>query len=465
MRAETARAAPALPHSVESEQATLGAVLIDGTAWAQISSLVRAADFHRPDHRLIFEAIGELAGRGTVHDVVTVASHLERTRRLEDAGGLVYLSQLARDTPTAANVSAYARLVRDAAALRRLARFGADLERQVSDSRGRSADEILAEATRRLIELQTSARASGGLVSSEQLARELIEDLDRRSEKRIGLSLGLGDLDELTGGLEPGDLVVIGARPGMGKTSLLVSVAEHVARSTVVAVFSAEMPAQQLMRRHVAHLGRVSQTKLRRAEQLTAEDWDAIAPAASEIGRRRLWIDATPLPHLTHIRAEAFALKARVGLGLVLVDYLQLVQGSGRNRYEQLREVAYGLKALAKDLGVPVLALAQLNRDVESRDHKRPHMADLRDSGAIEEAADIIGLLYSEGYYDPKFQMRDVLECQIGKNRNGERGECLWQFAGAHSRVTVLDPDSAAQYRRLRSQEHSRRKGGLADDF
>lgn len=466
MRAETTRAAPTLPQSTEAEQAVLGALLIDSTVWAQIAGQLRAEDFHRPDHRLIFQAIAELARRGEAPDVVTVSSHLERLKLIDDAGGFAYLGQIARETPTAANASTYAKAVRDASMLRSVARIGAELERSVADSRGCSADEILAGATRQLLELQSSTRTGRGLVSTEQLASELVDDLDRRREKPTGLSLGLSDFDELTCGLEPGDLVVIGARPGMGKTSLLVTAAAHVSLTSPVAVFSAEMPAQQLMRRCVALLGGVSQTRLRRPDKLTDDDWCAIAPAASEIGRRRLWIDATPLPQLTHIRAEAFALKARVGLGLVLVDYLQLVQGIGRNRYEQLREVAYGLKALAKDLSVPVIALAQLNRGVESRqESKRPYMSDLRDSGAIEEAADIIGLLYSEGYYDPKFTMRDVLECRVGKARNGERGECLWQFSGAHSRVTVLDPDSAAQYRRLRSAAHSRAKGGFIEDL
>ncbi len=465
MAAESARVAPTLPYSTEAEQALLGSLLIDGNAWAQIAGMIHPEDFHRPDHRLIFEVLTELATRNRPLDVVTVSNQLERRKLLEDAGGLAYLSQLARDTPTAENVCAYAKLVHDAAALRALARFGADLERQVADSRGRDAAEILAAATRQLIELQTSARTSTGLVSAEQLSRELLDDLDRRRERQVGLQIGLEDFDALTGGLEPGDLAVLAGRPGMGKTSILVTVATQVAKASTVAVFSAEMPAQQLMRRSVARLGGISQTKLRRPEKLTGEDWDVIAPAAIDIAERHLWIDETPQPALTHIRAEAFALKARAGLGLVLVDYAQLVTAPGRNRYEQLRDVAYGLKALAKDLQVPIITLAQLNRGVESRDHKRPHASDLRDSGAIEEAADIIGLLYSEGYYDPAFQMRDVLECAIEKNRNGERGECLWRFSGARSEVTVLDPDSAAQYRRLRSQASSQRKGGFSDDL
>ncbi len=465
VRAESnVRSLPLPPHSVEAEQALLGALLIDGAAWSTVAGVVRSGDLYRPDHQIIFEAITALASRGHAHDVVTVASALERTRHLEGAGGLAYLSSLARDTPTAANVCAYAQVVRDRATLRALATLAGELERLVADSRGRSADELMGEAARRLLELQTSARVGKGLVPSEDLVRELIDDLDRRRDHQVGLTIGLEDFDRLTGGLEPGDLVVIAARPGMGKTSLLVTVSAEIAKASPAAVFSAEMPAQQLMRRCVALLGRISQTRLRRARELTDADWSAICPAAASVGQLKLWIDDTPLPALTHIRAEAFALKARAGLGIILVDYVQLVAGAGANRYEQLRDVAYGLKALAKDLAVPIIVLAQLNRAVETRDrNKRPHLSDLRDSGAIEEAADIVGLLYAEGYYNLDFEMPDVIECAIAKNRNGERGECLWSFCGDHSRMTVLEEGSRAQYRRLRAAKQHR--GGGSDDL
>jgi replicative DNA helicase len=467
MRAEsTVRLLPVPPHSVEAEQALIGSLLIDAAAWSAVASVIRSGDLYRPDHQAIFEAVATLAARGEKHDVVTVAGRLERTTKLEAVGGVAYLSSLARETPTAANVLAYAKVVRDRSTLRSLASFANDLERLVADARGRSADELIGDATRRLLELQTSARVGKGLIPSEDLVRELIDDLDRRRDHEMGLAIGLEDFDRLTGGLEPGDLVVIAARPGMGKTSLLVTVAAEVAKASPAAVFSAEMPAQQLMRRCVALLGRVSQTRLRRARELTDADWAAICPAATAVGQLKLWIDDTPLPPLTHIRAEAFALKARAGLGVILVDYVQLVAGAGANRYEQLRDVAYGLKALAKELAVPIIVLAQLNRAVEARDrNKRPHLSDLRDSGAIEEAADIVGLLYAEGYYHRDFDMPDVLECQVAKNRNGERGECLWSFCGDYSRVTVLEEGSRAQYRRLQAQANSQRRRGASNDL
>jgi replicative DNA helicase len=461
MRAEPVRSLPAPPHSVEAEQALVGSLLIDATAWARVAGQVRTSDLFRPDHRLIFDAITTLASRGQPHDAVTVASELEKTGGLQQAGGLAYLSELGRETPSGANATGYAQIVRDRRTLRELASFGQYVERSVADGRGRTAEELLAELVQRLLALQTGARTGKGLVSADVLARELIDDLDRRREKAAGLATGLSDFDALTGGLEPGDLVVIAARPGMGKTSLLVTVAAQVATTVSTAVFSAEMPALQLIRRCVALVGGIPQTRLRRADQLTEADWSAIYAAAGKICERSLGIDDTPAPTLSHIRAEAYARKARHGLGLVLVDYVQLVQGCGANRYEQLRDVAYGLKALAKDLSVPIIVLAQLNRGVESRDQKRPHMSDLRDSGAIEEAADIVGLLYSEGYYDRDFGMPQVLECTVAKNRNGERGECLWRFAGEYSRVTVLEDGQRAQYRHLRAK----RKRGDADDL
>jgi replicative DNA helicase len=223
------------------------------------------------------------------------------------------------------------------------------------------------------------------------------------------------------------------------------------------------MPARQLMRRAVAFESSVPQGKLRTAKELTDAEWEAITPAATKIARLKLWIDDSSAPTVSHVRSECTALKARAGLGLVIIDYLQLLRGVGHNRYDQLRDVSYSLKALAKDLAIPVIALAQLNRGVESRDDKRPNASDLRDCGAIEESADIIGLLFSEGHYDNGFAMRDVLECNVVKHRNGERGLCLWTFNGALSRVAVLDAGDRHQYRVTLAQR--RRRGGDSNDL
>jgi len=456
---------PAGHHSIEAEQAVLGALLIDSSAWPRIADRLSAADFLGEAHRTIFAAIAELNATGKAADMVTVAEFLERRGQLTRIGGLAALGPLTRETPSAANVEAYAEVVRDRSLLRGLEAFAAQTASALEDSSGAGAAEIIGRAQERLLELQASARTGGGLVSSAQLAGELVDDLDSRRGRPTGLQIGLADFDTLTNGLEPGDLVVIAGRPGMGKTALLVSVAEHVSRQTPTAVFSAEMPARQLMRRCLALVGGISQGRFRRAEQLTDADWEAISPAAAQLAERRLWIDDTALPSLTHVRAECLALKARSGLGLVLIDYVQLLQGRGNNRYEQLRDIAYGCKALAKDLAVPMVLLAQLNRGVEARDQKRPHLSDLRDSGAIEEAADIVGLLYSEGYYDREFGMPYVLECRIDKHRNGERGECLWRFAGEFSQVSVLEPGPRAQYLQLRVKQNLPRRREATNDL
>lgn len=449
------------PHSVEAEQATLGALMLDNRSWHQVAGRVVAADFYRRDHRLIFESITELAGKGEPFDAVTLSERLDRKGLADDTGGLVYLAGLVRDTPSAANVRAYADVVRERSTLRRVRELGEQITRSVDESSGRSAGELIADAAQLVMHVQTNSRPRG-LIDSAQLTGELIDDLDKRSDGARGLHVGLADFDGVSNGLEPGDLVVIAGRPGMGKTALLVSIAEHVSQSNGVATFSAEMTRQQLARRHLAHLSSITQGRLRRAERLDDADWKAVTDATGIMRKRNLWVDDTSAPTLQHIRAETLALKARASVGLVMVDYVQLVQGSGANRYEQLRDVAYGLKALAKDVGVPIILLAQLNRGVESRDHKRPHLSDLRDSGAIEEAADIVGMLYAEGYYNAEFVMPYVLELQIQKNRNGERGECLWHFAGEHSRVTVLSDGARAEYKQLRIKA---RRRGASDDL
>jgi replicative DNA helicase len=446
------------PHSVEAEQALLGGLLFEPTAWTRAK--VSAEDFYRADHRLIFSAAADLIGRNREADSVTVIEALSRAGQLEAAGGRAYIAQLVADTPSAANIAAYARIVRENARKRQLHGVGQDIAAGVFESG--DVSEQIGNAMQALLKLAEAERGGRGLVGMRELVGALIDDLDRRREGQSGLRLGLPDFDALSNGLEPGDLVVIAGRPGMGKTALLVSIAAHVSALENVAVFSAEMSAQQLMRRALALMSNLSQGKLRQVTQLSEHDWSAIESATSVMAQRRLWVDDKPSPSLTHVRAETLALKARMGLGLVLVDYVQLIQGAGANRYEQLRDVAYGLKGLAKEAGVPVILLAQLNRGVESRDHKRGRLSDLRDSGAIEEAADIVGMLYSEGYYDPDFGMPNVLECQIEKNRNGERGECLWHFAGEYSRVGTLQAGAMEHYRKLRA---SKRKPKDGDDL
>jgi replicative DNA helicase len=447
-------------YSREAEEGVNGACMSDPSALPQLAGMLAPADFYLADNAVIWRAIATLGRRGITPDLSMVFAELERTKQSEAAGNFGNVGRIARENSTVSKVRDYANVVREYSALRKLARAGQELATRVADADGNAA-EIIAAHQSTLIDIQARARTGKGLVSASELSKELLDDLDRRREAPMGLSVGLPDLDALTNGFEPGDLGILAARPGLGKTTVMGHVADYVSQNVPVAVFSAEMPAHQLMRRSVANAASVPQDRLRRADRLTEQDWAAITPALCTLGDRRLFVDDTSLPTLDHIRAESTLLKARAGLGLVMVDYLQLVQGHGSNRYEQLRTVAYGLKALAKDLAVPVIALAQLNRQVEDRMDKRPYLSDLRDSGAIEEAADIVGLLYSERYYDQTFTP-DVLECSIAKNRNGEQGLCLWRFNGAHSRITVLDGGARAQYRHLITKQHRR---GSSDDL
>ena len=448
------------PHSVEAEQALLGSLLIDPAAWPKIASAVKAADFYRNDHRIIFAAIAALQERGRPVDAVIVSERLERQGLIDEGGGLAYIGRLARDTPTAANVETYAAAVKERSTLRRLSGIADRMARAATGPIEQTAAELVADAQQQLHALESDARAGKGLISARELVINLSDDLDKRKDAQIGLRIGLPDFDQLTCGLEPADFVVIAARPGMGKSALMTSIASAVSENVGTAIFSAEMPSMQLMRRCVSLQSNIGQGALRRPEKLSEVEWQEIDAAASAISRRKLWIDETGSPSVSHIRAETLSLKSRSSLGLVLIDYVQLVRAPGSNRYEQLRDVAYSLKALAKELATPIVVLAQLNRGVESREQKRPAISDLRDSGALEEAADVVALLYSQGYYDRTFAMRDVLECEIAKNRNGERGQCLWRFDGAQSRVTMLDADSTLQYRRLISNSNRR---GVAD--
>jgi len=442
---------PLPPHSVAAEQSVLGALMLDTAAWPLVAPIVTAKDFYRPDHQLLFETIAELAGKGRAADLVTVGALLEQRGNLDAVGGHAWLMRLVRETSTAATVEHHARLVHERSQLRQLAEFGRAAEALALG--GESAETIAGQLAAQLQAIQSQATSGAGLVRIADLAQRLVDDLDARREGKRGLAIGLADFDEITGGLERGELTIIAGRPGLGKTALLCTAAAHASRDGWVGIFSAEMPALQIARRLLALLGGPSQEKLRRPERMTDEDWVRVTDGLGRLAERRIAIDDKQLPSIEHVRAECLGHKARWGMGLVMIDYAQLVQGHGNNRYEQLREVAYGAKALAKELACPVVMLAQLNRGVEQREDRRPRLSDLRDSGAIEEAADIVGLLYREGYYNPDFGMPQVVECAIEKHRNGERGQCLWHFAGEFSRMTALEAGSRLEYRQLlRSQ-------------
>jgi replicative DNA helicase len=442
------------PHSVEAEQSVLGALLIDTTSWDQAADIVSAEDFYRPDHRLIFEALAELTLGGRPGDVVTVAEALERRGQLEEAGGLAYLGTLARDTPTAANVRAYAQIVRERALLRRLIEAGRAITASVFSDQGLSARELVDRAEARVFEIaELGARGGSGIVRVSALLPPLIDKIDEwhtNPDKLRGLATGFADFDRLTGGLRGGDLVIIAGRPSMGKTTLAVNMAEYAAVSpdskASVAIFSMEMPSEQLVTRMLSSIGHVPLNSIRTG-RVSDDDWVRITAATHQLSEARIFIDESPALTPTELRARARRLKREHGLDLIVVDYLQLMQvpGTQENRATEIAEISRGLKALAKELAVPVLALSQLNRSVEQRTEKKPVMSDLRESGALEQDADMILLIYRDEVYDKNTTKKGMAEIDLAKHRNGETGTFLLTFQGQYTRFINFAPDSYAE--------------------
>ena len=384
----TAVGSPVPPHSIEAEQAVLGGLLLDANAWDQVADAINEADFYRPDHRLIFEAIGALAGAGKPCDVVTISEQLERTSKLEAVGGLAYLSSLARDTPTAANVRAYADIVRERSILRQLITAGTEIASAVFNNEGETARELVDRAEQKVFEIaEAGFRGRQGTVAVRNILPQVIDQIDEwhaNPGTLRGLPTGFTDFDRITGGLRPGDLVIVAGRPSMGKSTLAVNMAEyaavHYAKRASVGIFSLEMPSEQLVTRMLASIGGVPLGSLR-SGNISDDDWVRITSATSQLSESRVFIDETPALTPTELRARARRIKREHGLDLVVVDYLQLmtVPGTKENRATEIGEISRGLKVLAKELAVPVIALSQLNRAVEQRENKKPVMSDLRE--------------------------------------------------------------------------------------
>jgi replicative DNA helicase len=441
------------PHSVEAEQSVLGALLIDGHAWDQVADIVTAEDFYRPDHRLIFEAFNELVALSRPGDVVTVSEQLERRGRLVDAGGLAYLGTLARDTPTAANARSYAQIVRERSLLRRLVDAGREIASSVFGDDGLSARDLVDKAEGLVFEIAEKGTRGEGAVRVSSLLSPLIDKIDewhRNPDQLRGLATGFTDFDRKTGGLRPGDLIVVAGRPSMGKSTLAVNMAEYAAVSpdvkASVAIFSLEMPAEQVVTRMLASIGHVPLNSLRTG-QISDDDWVRITAATSQLSEARIFIDETPALTPTELRARARRIKREHGLDLIVVDYMQLMQvpGSKENRATEIAEISRGLKALAKELSVPVIALSQLNRGVEQRQEKKPVMSDLRESGAIEQDADMILLIYRDEVYDKNTTKKGMAEIDLAKHRNGEIGTFILTFQGQYTRFTNYAPDTYAE--------------------
>jgi replicative DNA helicase len=437
------------PHSVEAEQAVLGGLMLDSNAWDAVADVISAADFYRRDHRLIFEAIAEVAEIRGTPDVVTITEHLERKGRLEEVGGQPYVLTIARDTPSAANVRAYADIIRERSILRQLAAAGAEIAASSIDSRGRPASELVDEAERRVFQIaERGSRGRSGFVAVRDILPQTIDRLDTLHQNPgeiRGVPTGFTLLDRKTAGLQPGDLVVIAGRPSMGKSTLAVNIAESaaIARGVPAAVFTMEMSSEQMTLRMISSLGRVNQGHLRTGN-FTDEDWSRIQGAMAQLSGAPIYLDESPALTPTELRARARRLKRERGLGLVIVDYLQLMQvpGTKENRATEISEISRSLKALAKELHVPVIAISQLNRAVEQRTDKKPVMSDLRESGAIEQDADLILLIYREEVYDQNTTRRGIADIIIAKQRNGPIGEIQLTFLGEYTRFENLVAES-----------------------
>jgi len=418
--------------------------MLDQRAWDMVADVVGADDFYRADHRAIFQTILTLIEHDKPPDAVTVSEQLERESRLDAAGGLEYLARLVEETPSAANVRAYARIVRDHAMLRQLIEIGGDIAASAHDSEGRTVAELVDLAEQRVFEIADRGSSGPGFKALKAILPGAIDRLDVLSHSDAditGVSTGFAAMDEMTAGLQRGELIVIAGRPSMGKTTLAVNIAENAAigHQVPTAIFSMEMSAEQLTFRMIGSIGRVNQASLRRGK-LSDEDWSRIDSAVSMMSNAPIFIDDSAGLSPTEVRARARRLKREHGLGLIVIDYLQLMQvaGSVENRATEISEISRSLKALAKELELPVIALSQLNRSVEQRVDKKPVMSDLRESGAIEQDADVIVFIYREEVYDKETARRGIADIIIGKQRNGPIGEFHLTFLGEFTKFENL---------------------------
>jgi replicative DNA helicase len=427
------------PNSNEAEQSVLGGLLLDNLAWDRAADLLSESDFYRHEHRLIYAAVGALVAQSKPADVITVFEQLQSQGRAADCGGLAYLNALAQSVPSAANMRRYAEIVRERAILRKLIAASDEIATTAFNTQGRPVPQILDEAEARIFKIgEEGSRNRQGFQGIDKLVTALIDRVnelaENGAEEVTGVRTGFLDMDRMTAGLQKGDLIVLAARPSMGKTAFALNIAEHVAvqEGLPVLVFSMEMGAAQLALRMVGSLGRIDQQHLRTGA-LRNEEWERLAEAVDRLGRVQLYIDETPALNSAELRARARRMARQFGgtLGLIVVDYLQLMSGSSsseENRATEIGEISRGLKALAKELQCPVIALSQLNRSVESRNDKRPMMSDLRESGAIEQDADVIMFIYRDEYYNKDSKEPGVAEIIIGKQRNGPVGTVKLTF-------------------------------------
>lgn len=432
------------PHSVEAEQSVLGGLLLDNAAWDRIADFLSQGDFYRYDHRIIFEHIGRLIASTRPADVVTVYEALTTSGKAEEVGGLAYLNALAQNTPSAANIRRYAEIVRDRAVLRRLVSVADEISADAFNPQGKEVRQLLDEAESKVFSIaEEGARGNQGFLEIGPLLTQVVERIDTlyhtaNPSDVTGTPTGFVDLDRMTSGMHGGELIIVAGRPSMGKTAFSMNIGEYVAveYGLPVAVFSMEMPGTQLTMRMLGSIGRLDQHRMRTG-RLTDEDWPKLTHAVQKMSEAQLFIDETGGLNPMELRSRARRLARQCGkLGLIIVDYLQMMSGSsaGENRATEISEISRSLKSLAKELDVPVIALSQLNRGLEQRPNKRPVMSDLRESGAIEQDADVILFIYRDEVYNPDSPDKGTAEIIIGKQRNGPIGPVRLTFLGQYTK-------------------------------
>ena len=434
------------PHSIEAEQSVIGGLLLENDALDRVADILNVEDFYQHDHKTIYKHIAKLIERNRPADIVTVAESLESTAELSAVGGIAYLGSLAQNTPSAGNIRRYAEIVRERAIMRKLVSVGTEIVGSAFGPNGRDAQQLLDEAEAKIFKIAESGdKGSEGFQDIKELLPQVAEKIDelfsREDQSEVtGIPTGFTDLDKMTSGLHGGDLVIVAGRPSMGKTAFSINMAENVALDTglPVAIFSMEMGATQLATRMIGSIGRLDQHKMRTG-RLEDEDWEKLTTALGRLNEAPIFIDEGASLSSFDVRARARRLHRQTGkLGLIVVDYLQLMSAPAgtrsENRATEISEISRSLKALAKELDVPVVALSQLNRSLEQRPDKRPVMSDLRESGAIEQDADLILFIYRDEVYNPDSEDKGTAEIIIGKQRNGPIGRVRLTFIGQHTR-------------------------------
>ncbi|MBZ4646737.1 MAG: replicative helicase [Petroclostridium sp.] len=431
------------PYSLEAEQSVLGAMLIDREAIATVIEIIKSDDFYREDHKEIFDAMMDLFDRNDPVDLITLTEQLKLRGTLESVGGIEYLTAIATAIPTTANVKYYAKIVEEKSILRKLIKASAD----IANLSYEAADEvsyIMDQAEKRIFDILQKRNSQGFSPIRDVLIASFdkLEELYKNKGKIVGIPTGFIDLDHKTAGLHPSDLILIAARPAMGKTSFALNIAQYAAvhANVPVAIFSLEMSKEQLVNRMLWSEALIESQKIRTGE-LQDEDWPKLARVIGPLSEAPIYIDDTPGISIAEMRAKCRRLKLEKNLGLVVIDYLQLIQGRGKieNRQQEISEISRSLKILAKEINVPVITLSQLSRAPESRADHRPVLSDLRESGAIEQDADIVMFLYRDDYYNPDTDKKNIAECIIAKHRNGSTGTVELVWLGQYTKFANLE--------------------------